>query len=68
MQGALLLLCITAGFLILGLLTFANFVLAARLPPRKHGRFFDYKVFKELPYTLFVLAAFFVLWGALFKS
>jgi hypothetical protein len=48
---------------VLGLLIFGNLVLASRLPPRKEGRFFDFKVFKEIPYALFVVGAFFVLWG-----
>jgi hypothetical protein len=54
---------ILAGFLMLGLLVLANLVLVSRLPPRKEGRFFDFKVFKDIPYSLFVAGCFFVTLG-----
>jgi len=37
-----------------------------RLPPRKTGPFIEWAAFKELPYVLFAMGTFFMLWGVYF--
>ncbi|GAA5996083.1 hypothetical protein JCM5350_007007 [Sporobolomyces pararoseus] len=52
-----------AGFIVVGLLIFATLVIDARLPPRKSGRFLDFGVFKDLPFTVYTFGAAFVWLG-----
>lgn len=48
------------GFIQLGCLAVANFLSKPRIRPRKTGPLVDLKAFKELEYTFYALAAFFV--------
>ncbi|BFZ59654.1 hypothetical protein YB2330_000668 [Saitoella coloradoensis] len=51
------------AFLIMGCLVIANLTMRTRLPPRESGPFFDVTAFRDVPYMLFVVGAFLVLWG-----
>ncbi|GAA5934505.1 uncharacterized protein JCM15063_004595 [Sporobolomyces koalae] len=46
-----------AGFIVVGCLIFATLVIDARLPPRKSGRFLDFAVFKDVPFTVYSFGA-----------
>jgi len=52
-----------AGFIVVGCLISATLVIDARLPPRKSGRFLDFAVFKDLPFTVYTFGAAFVWLG-----
>ncbi|KAL1972202.1 hypothetical protein VTN31DRAFT_7421 [Thermomyces dupontii] len=51
------------GFFTLGTLLPGVFLLRQRLPPRKSGPVVEWRAFCELPYTLFSIGMFLVLWG-----
>jgi predicted MFS family arabinose efflux permease len=44
----------------------AGSFLRPRLPPRKAGPLVEFSAFKELPYTLFLVASFLNFWGLFF--
>lgn len=48
------------GFLQLAILVVANVLCKTRVPPRRTGPIVEWRAFKEVPYTLFAIASFFV--------
>ncbi|KAL1995398.1 hypothetical protein VTN49DRAFT_1585 [Thermomyces lanuginosus] len=53
----------TLGFFTLATLLPGFFLLRQRLPPRKSGPVVEWRAFCELPYALFSIGMFLVLWG-----
>jgi predicted MFS family arabinose efflux permease len=54
------------GFMMLAVGTFYSSLLRPRLPPRKSGPLFELSAFRELGYSLFVLAVFLICLGQYF--
>lgn len=54
------------GFLMLGITILSVALLKPRLPPRKSGPLFEPSAFREIPYSLFAMGMFLVLWAQYF--
>lgn len=54
------------GFLMLGITTANVIFMKPRLPPRASGPLLELSAFREIPYSLFTIAMFLVLWGQYF--
>ncbi|USP79691.1 hypothetical protein yc1106_06965 [Curvularia clavata] len=54
------------GFIMLAVNIVTIALYRTRLPPRRTGPLVDWESFKELPYTLYCSAAFFLFWGLYF--
>jgi hypothetical protein len=54
------------GFIVAGTLMIVNIFIRTRLPPRRAGPLVEWAAFKEVPYVLFSIGMFLIIFGLYF--